>query len=56
MDPSPAPADDHSVEPPPPPRVDFDQLRGDAPLVLIEYQGQVYQLRATRNGGLILNK
>jgi hemin uptake protein HemP len=34
----------------------FDELAQGQSEVQIEYQGQVYRLRATRNGKLILNK
>jgi hemin uptake protein HemP len=34
----------------------FDDLAGGKKEVQIEYRGQIYRLRATRNGGLILNK
>ena len=39
-----------------PPRVAFESMAGGRNEVMIEYQGQVYRLRATRNGKLILNK
>jgi hemin uptake protein HemP len=39
-----------------PPEVAFDDLAHGSKEVLIEHRGQVYRLRATRNGGLILNK
>jgi hemin uptake protein HemP len=34
----------------------FEELARGAKEVLIEHHGQTYRLRATRNGGLILNK
>ena len=34
----------------------FEGLAKGKNEVLIEYHGQIYRLRATRNGGLILNK
>lgn len=36
--------------------IGFDDLAHGQKEVLIEHLGQVYRLRATRNGGLILNK
>ncbi len=36
--------------------IDFDEIAHGSKLVLIRYRGQVYQLRTTRNGKLILNK
>lgn len=39
-----------------PPEVAFEELAQGRKEVLIEHHGQVYRLRATRNGGLILNK
>jgi hemin uptake protein HemP len=39
-----------------PPRVAFESMAGDRSEVFIEYRGQLYRLRATRNGKLILNK
>lgn len=38
------------------PSVAFDQLAQGQSEVLIEYQGQFYRLRSTRNGKLVLNK
>lgn len=38
------------------PQVDFQQLAGNNPEILILFRGQTYRLRATRNGKLILNK
>ncbi|MFK8017960.1 MAG: hemin uptake protein HemP [Gammaproteobacteria bacterium] len=49
--------------PPPPPRpaptpstIDASALLGNANEVIIEYRGQRYRLRATRQGKLILTK
>ena len=36
--------------------VAFESMARGRNEVMIEYQGQVYRLRATRNGKLILNK
>lgn len=36
--------------------VAFQELAGGRREVLIEFNGQIYTLRATRNGRLILNK
>ncbi|MEW5891672.1 MAG: hemin uptake protein HemP [Pseudomonadota bacterium] len=36
--------------------IDARSLFGDAQVVLIEYRGECYQLRQTRNGKLILTK
>ena len=38
------------------PVIAFEHLSGGGAEVLIEYQGQTYQLRTTRNGRLVLNK
>jgi hemin uptake protein HemP len=38
------------------PRVSFESLAQGRSEVLIEFRGQLYRLRATRNGKLILNK
>lgn len=38
------------------PAVEFQQLAAGAREVLISHQGQIYRLRETRNGKLILNK
>jgi hemin uptake protein HemP len=38
------------------PRVSFESLARGKSEVLIEFRGQLYRLRATRNGKLILNK
>lgn len=37
-------------------KITFQQLAEGAPEVLVEHDGQVYRLRLTRNGKLILNK
>ena len=34
----------------------FSEIAGRATEVIIEYEGQRYRLRATRNGRLLLNK
>ncbi len=39
-----------------PPRVSFESLAQGHSEVLIEFRGQLYRLRATRNSKLILNK
>lgn len=39
-----------------PPRVAFELLAQGQSEVIIEFRGQSYRLRATRNGKLILNK
>lgn len=38
------------------PRVEFEELAKGNREVVIEYEGQDYRLRVTRNGKLILNK
>ncbi len=40
----------------PSPAVEFQQLAAGSREVLISHQGQIYRLRETRNGKLILNK
>jgi hemin uptake protein HemP len=54
----PAPSDANQESKPPPERkaVAFETLAQGAKEVLIQYGGQVYRLRLTRNGKLILNK
>lgn len=37
-------------------RIPADMLFGQAAVVIIEYRGEHYQLRQTRNGKLILTK
>ncbi|MCA8983076.1 MAG: hemin uptake protein HemP [Planctomycetaceae bacterium] len=37
-------------------KITFQQLAAGASEVLVEHDGQVYRLRLTRNGKLILNK
>lgn len=37
-------------------RIQFSELAGGRNEVQIEYRGQIYRLRVTRNGKLILNK
>ena len=39
-----------------PPVVTFESMASGQREVVIEYRGQQYRLRATRNGKLILNK
>ena len=39
-----------------PPTFQFDSLAGGAKEILIVHQAQVYRLRVTKNGKLILNK
>ena len=39
-----------------PPVVTFESMSSGQREVVIEYRGQQYRLRATRNGKLILNK
>lgn len=39
-----------------PKRIRAEDLMGQASVVVIEYQGERYQLRLTRNGKLILTK
>ena len=36
--------------------IDFDHVARGSKLVHIQFRGQVYQLRSTKNGKLILNK
>ena len=36
--------------------IDFDEISRGSKRVQIRFRGQVYQLRTTRNGKLILNK
>jgi len=38
------------------PVVSFEAISGGANEILIECEGQTYQLRKTRNGRLVLNK
>ncbi len=45
-----------AASPEPSPALSFDVLAQGSKEVLIEHFGQIYRLRATRNGGLILNK
>ncbi len=51
--PEPAPKRLGSTEPA---AVSFQALAGGAKEVLVEHAGQVYRLRLTKNGKLILNK
>lgn len=39
-----------------PQRISFEALSLGAKEVIIQHHGEEYRLRATRNGGLILNK
>ena len=39
-----------------PPLLDFEQLARGGKEVLIDFHSQIYRLRVTRNGKLILNK
>jgi len=50
-----APAESPSP-PPRPDRVRFADLAGDAVEVEVEYAGQIYRLRRTRQGKLLLTK
>ncbi len=43
-------------EPAPPKTIPFDALAEGHTEVLIEFHGQIYRLRSTRNKKLILNK
>ncbi len=47
---------DASAKQPGPPRIESRSLFGDAGTVLIEHEGETYQLRRTRLGKLILTK
>lgn len=46
----------NGAERPGTPEVAFENLAGNNPEILIHFRGQIYRLRATRNGKLILNK
>ncbi len=45
-----------SDDPDPPKMITFESLAEGHPEVLIEFHGQIYRLRCTRNKKLILNK
>lgn len=49
-------SDPAACQPEPVTVLDFDSLARGAKVVCVTYRGQCYQLRATRNGKLILNK
>ncbi|MDA0833664.1 MAG: hemin uptake protein HemP [Planctomycetota bacterium] len=38
------------------PRINFDEVAAGHSEVQVEFRGQIYRLRVTRNGKLILNK
>ncbi|MEX0724890.1 MAG: hemin uptake protein HemP [Planctomycetaceae bacterium] len=38
------------------PRIRFEEISGGHSEVQVEFRGQVYRLRVTKNGKLILNK
>jgi len=50
------PPDSPALSEPAPKKVTFQQLAQGAAEVLVEHDGQLYRLRLTRNGKLILNK
>lgn len=41
---------------PPLPRIQFEEISGGCLEVQVEFRGQIYRLRVTKNGKLILNK
>ncbi len=53
---SPSSASNSAARPVAQQKVSFQQLAKGAAEVLVEHDGQVYRLRLTRNGKLILNK